>query len=195
MINKYLHYSVTTDYIRLRTAAVNFWIFGEQSIGGSGYLIPLMAIDENMYSHYQKDLQVRGRSRSPFSLKSPPSHRWWRTACAGWWPRCHSWTSRSAPTCSAARTRSPTGCTRTRRGSSRSRRWRRPSPSCRRSWGTTGTASKSSSCRWGLMGTRQTQRQQSRQPLWAFASAQVEITGTLWHCDVIFFLQTLDRTQ
>lgn len=24
MINKYLHYSVTTDYIRLRTAAVNF---------------------------------------------------------------------------------------------------------------------------------------------------------------------------
>lgn len=90
------------------------------------------------------------RSWRSLLIRSSPSNRWWRTGCVGWWPRCHSWTSRDARICFAALMRSPTGCTRMRRGNSRSRHWKRPSPSCRRSWGTTGTASKSSSCRWGF---------------------------------------------
>lgn len=81
-------------------------------------------------------------------IKSYSWNRWWRMACVDWWQHCHNWMSRDVRICFAAQMRCLTGCMRMRRGNSRLWLWRKPSLSCRRSWGTTGIASKSSSCRW-----------------------------------------------
>lgn len=125
------------------------------------------------------------------------SYRWWRTGCVAWWPHYLRWTSRSARICFVAQSRFPTGCTRTRRGNSRSLCWRKPSLSCRRSWETTGTASKSWSCRWDFHIDLVDLGQLSATILSTALRAWFNQAGAhrmLWQCDV-FFLKARRPTQ